>query len=159
MAKKSTATRQANAARRSQSMSRAPEVTLVRQPKTASGEAPVAKATPAASTPSTSSAKQVKSTAVVIGGTTRQRIPEVAKTPTARPVSSKPEGSVRTPSRTQATRVARAQTSQRVRTVSRVSPEQYSYVKNDLRLIGILAACMFAVIVVLSFVLPHLLPQ
>jgi hypothetical protein len=156
MAKKSTATRQANAARRSQSMSRAPEVTLVRQPKTASGEAPVANAAPAAST---SSAKQVKSTAVVIGGTTRQRIPEVAKTPTARPVSPKPESVARTPGKTQASRVARAQTSQRVRTVSRVSPEQYSYVKNDLRFIGILAASMFAVIVVLSFVLPHLLPQ
>jgi|SRR5215469_10304663 len=156
MAKKSTATRQANAARRSQSMSRAPEVTLVRQPKTASGEAPAANPAPAAST---SSAKQVKSTAVVIGGTTRQRIPEVAKTPTARPASPKPESLARTPSKTQASRVARAQTSQRVRTVSRVSPEQYSYVKNDLRLIGILAASMFAVIIVLSFVLPHLLPQ
>jgi hypothetical protein len=155
MAKKSTATRQANAARRSQSMSRAPEVTLVRQPKTASGETPAPKPTPA----STSSAKQVKSTAVVIGGVSRPRIPEVAKTPTARPVSPKLESATRTPGKTQATRVARAQTSQRVRTVSRVSPEQYGYVKNDLRLIGILAACMFAVIVVLSFVLPHLLPQ
>ncbi len=159
MAKKSTATRQANAARRSQSMSRAPEVTLVRQPKTASGEAPVSKAAPAVSTSSASSAKPVKSTSVVIGGTTRQRIPEVAKTPTARPASPKPESSARTPTKTQSTRVARAQTSQRVRTVSRVSPEQYGYVKNDLRLIGVLAACMFAVIIVLSFVLPHLLPQ
>jgi hypothetical protein len=156
MAKKSTATRQANAARRSQSMSRAPEVTLVRQPKTASGEAPAAKPAPAASI---SSAKQVKSTAVVIGGTTRQRIPEVAKTPTTRPVSPKPESLARTPSKTQTTRVARAQTSQRVRTVSRVSPEQYSYVKNDLRLIGIIAACMFTAIIILSFVLPRVLPQ
>jgi hypothetical protein len=137
-------------------MSRAPEVTLVRQPKTASGETPASKAAPAVST---SSAKQVKSSAVVIGGTTRQRIPEVAKTPTARPASPKPESSARTPSKTQAARVARAQTSQRVRTVNRVSPEQYGYVKNDLRLIGILAASMFAVIIVLSFVLPHLLPQ
>jgi hypothetical protein len=156
MAKKSTATRQANAARRSQSMSRAPEVTLVRQPKTATGETPVAKAAPAAPT---SSAKPVKSTPVVVGGTTRQHIPAVTKTPTARPVSPRPESPSRAPSKTQSTRVARAQTSQRVRTVSRVSPEQYGYVKHDLRFIGILAASMFAVIIILSFVLPHLLPQ
>lgn len=153
MAKKSTATRQANAARRSQSMSRAPEVTLVRQPKTAtgqSGEAPAAKAAPTASA---SSAKQV-----VIGGT-RQRVPAVTKTPTARPVSPKPENAARTPGKTQTSRVARAQTSQRVRNVSRVSPEQYGYVKKDLRFIGILAASMFLVIIALSFVLPRLLPQ
>jgi hypothetical protein len=55
--------------------------------------------------------------------------------------------------------VARAQTSQRVRNVSRVSPEQYGYVKKDLRFIGILAASMFLVIIALSFVLPRLLPQ
>jgi hypothetical protein len=56
-------------------------------------------------------------------------------------------------------RVARAQASQRARAAGQVSPEQYSYVRNDLRLIGILAAAMFLFMVILHFLLPFWLPQ
>jgi hypothetical protein len=56
-------------------------------------------------------------------------------------------------------RVARAQATQRGRAASRVSPEQYSYVKNDLRLIAILAGAMFLFMIILHFVLPAVLPQ
>ncbi|HLV99842.1 MAG TPA: hypothetical protein VKT82_14320 [Ktedonobacterales bacterium] len=38
-----------------------------------------------------------------------------------------------------------------------VSAEHYRYVLKDLRLIGILAFCAFAVLIALTFILPHLL--
>lgn len=38
-----------------------------------------------------------------------------------------------------------------------VTPEHYSYVLKDLRLIGILAVIMFGAIVALTFILPHFL--
>lgn len=38
-----------------------------------------------------------------------------------------------------------------------VTPEHYSYVLKDLRLIGILAVIMFGAIVALTFILPHYL--
>jgi hypothetical protein len=56
-------------------------------------------------------------------------------------------------------RPQRAQANQRARAVSHISPEQYGYVKNDLKLIATLAASMFVIIIVLHFVLPLVLPQ
>lgn len=153
MAKKSTATRQANAARRSQTTPKAPEVRLVRQPKT--GDEEVAAVTSPAS--SSSSPKAAKSS--VVTTSTRPRIPEVAKTTAPKAIAPKMDNAARPAPRGQVNRVARAQASQRVRTANRVSPEQYGYVKDDLRLIAILAASMFAVIIILHFLLPLWLPQ
>ncbi len=55
--------------------------------------------------------------------------------------------------REQEKRVARAREMRRVRQANVVTAEHYRYVIHDLRLTGILAAAMFAVIVVLHFVL------
>ena len=172
MAKKSTAARQASAARRSQSASRAPEVTLVRQqPKTAGVDNPPAtttntttKATASTSTPSspaTDSRPAAKSNApIVVGTTTRSRVPEVVRSSTtAKSAGAKPETGARPPSRPPVARAPRAQGSQRVRTANRIAPEQYAYVKNDLKLIATLAGSMFVIIIILHFVLPLILPQ
>jgi hypothetical protein len=43
------------------------------------------------------------------------------------------------------------------RQVNLVTAEHYRYVLKDLRLIGILAFCAFAVLIALTFILPHLL--
>jgi hypothetical protein len=55
--------------------------------------------------------------------------------------------------RAQAAKLARAREMQRSRAANLITPEHYDYVIKDLRLIGILAASMFAVIIVLHFVL------
>ena len=169
MAKKSTAARQASAARRSQTASKAPEVTLVRQqPKTAAGvdtpPATTTRTTASTSTPSlpaTTSRPVAKSgVTTVVGTTERPRVPEVARNSTmAKPAGTRPENAARSQSRPPVARAARAQTNQRARAVSHISPEQYGYVKNDLKLIAGLAASMFAIIIVLHFFLPLLLPQ
>jgi hypothetical protein len=49
--------------------------------------------------------------------------------------------------------MARAQATQRVRRANLISAENYAYVLHDLRLTGILAAVMFAVLIVLHFIL------
>jgi hypothetical protein len=54
----------------------------------------------------------------------------------------------------QAARVARARATQRARTANLISPTNYSYVLNDLKLIAGLAVAMFAVIIILHFALP-----
>jgi hypothetical protein len=165
MAKKSTAARQASAARRSQTASRAPEVTLVRQqPKTAAGvdTSPTTneKATASTSTPSSPVTTSRPAAKTVVGPAARPRIPEVARNSTiAKPSGIRPENVVRQQSRPQAARAPRAQANQRARNVSHISPEQYGYVKKDLKLIATLAASMFAIIIVLHFLLPLLLPQ
>ena len=50
--------------------------------------------------------------------------------------------------------LARGPATQRARAVNVITPEHYSYVLNDLKLIGALALGMFAVILVLHFTLP-----
>jgi hypothetical protein len=133
MAKKSTAARQASAARRSQTASRAPEVTLVRQqPKTAAGvdtsPTTTANATASTATPSspvTTSRPAAKSgVSTVVGTAARPRVPEVARNSTmAKPSGTRPENVVRQQSRPQAARAPRAQANQRARNVSHISPE------------------------------------
>jgi hypothetical protein len=54
----------------------------------------------------------------------------------------------------QAARVARARATQRARAANLISPTNYSYVPNDLKLIAGLAVAMFAVIIILHFALP-----
>ncbi|MGO8950033.1 MAG: hypothetical protein ACLQUY_20735 [Ktedonobacterales bacterium] len=149
MAKKSTAARQANAARRSQTTSKAPEVTLVRQPKTGSEDVAVSTAAPSAGA---ALAKPAKNGAVP--ATARTRAPEAAKPATVTVAAKTPESVPRAASRSQANRTARAQANQRARAASQISPQHYSYVRDDLRLIAILASSMFFIILVLHFVLP-----
>jgi hypothetical protein len=71
---------------------------------------------------------------------------EPAARPSAPATSPAPRGA-------QASRAARAQAVQRARTVHLISAENYSYVINDLKLTGILAAAMFFVILVLHFII------
>jgi hypothetical protein len=63
--------------------------------------------------------------------------------------SAKPQGP-----KAQAARVARARAAQRARAANLINPMNYSYVLTDLRLIAGLAVMMFAVIIILHFVLP-----
>lgn len=144
MAKKSTATRQGNAARRSQTTDKRSAVALVRTPKETNETTGTSQSH--ASTPTrsaiTSNAERPRSPAVTNKTTTR---PAPRQEPVARPENT----------RAQASRVARARATQRARTAHQISPEHYGYVINDLKLIAALAVTMFAVIIVLHFVLPQ----
>ncbi len=136
MAKKSTAARQAHAARRSQTPARGAEVALVRAPKTSSETD--------AQTPKTRVAVPAE----------RTRAPEVAKASKPAQRAESTAASRQQSARAQAVRVARARAAQRVRVANMITPEHYSYVLGDLKLIGSLAAAMFAVIIILHFALP-----
>jgi hypothetical protein len=161
MPKKSSASAaRANAARRSQTSStKSAEVTLVRQPRVTAEVASAPKTAAPAPSSSTSPGKPAKS--AVVPATARPRVPEVTKAPGGNKSapSRTGENAARPAGKSQVNRVARAQASQRVRTAGQVSPEQYSYVKYDLRLIGILAAAMFLFMIILHFLLPVFLPQ
>jgi hypothetical protein len=159
MPKKSTAAAaRANAARRSQTSTKSAEVTLVRQPKVTAEVASAPKTAPAPSS-STPPARSAKSAVVPTSG--RPHVPEVTKTPSG--TKSVPAraavNAARPVGKSQVNRVARAQASQRARAAGQVSPEQYSYVKYDLRLIAILASAMFLFMIILHFLLPIWLPQ
>ncbi len=149
MAKKSTATRQTNAARRSQTTSKAPEVTLVRQPRSGSEDVSITKTAPSDSATVARPPKTGTAPAV-----TSKRLPEATRPGAVSAAAKTPENVSRPASRNQVSRVARAQASQRARLASQISPRQYAYVRDDLRLIGILAASMFLFIIILHFVLP-----
>ena len=157
MAKKSTAARQAHAARRSQTTSKAPEVTLVRQPKSGDVDVVPAKAAPSGSDVV---ARPVKTgTAAITPAAAPKRVPAVTR-PTAAPVTAKPvENRARPASRAQIDRVTRSQAAQRARLATQLSPRNYAYVRDDLRLIAILAGSMFLLIIILHFLLPLWLPQ
>lgn len=156
MAKKSTAARHNNAARRPQTTAKTAGVTLVRTPKETGPEKAGAGTaverspeTQAASAGTQEKKPQTASSAIA----PRSRAPEAPKAaakPAPKPESaqSKPQ-----PNRVQAARVARARATQRARIANMITPEHYSYVLNDLRLIASLAAAMFVVIIVLHFVL------
>jgi hypothetical protein len=159
MPKKSTASAaRANAARRSQASTKSAEVTLVRQPKVTTEAASAPKTAPAPSS-STSPGKSTKS--AVVPATAHPRVPEVTKAPSGNKSapSRTAENAARPAGKSQVNRIARAQASQRARAAGQVSPEQYSYVKYDLRLIGVLAAAMFLFMIILHFLLPVFLPQ
>lgn len=144
MAKKSTATRQANAARRSQTATKAPAVALVRAPKETDETSDTNKSH--ATTPT--AAKNV-----VTANAERPRSPAVPKA--AKPAPKQEQVARQDNTRTQAARVARARATQRARTANLITPEHYGYVINDLKLIAALAVTMFAIIIVLHFVLPQ----
>jgi TPP-dependent indolepyruvate ferredoxin oxidoreductase alpha subunit len=153
MAKKSTATRQANAARRSQTTSRPSDVTLVRTPKPAQNAA-----TGAAPAPVKSQAVAAKKPAAAPHAAppvNRPRALEV--TMPNKPAAPKPApapAQQQAAAKVQAARIARAKATQRARTGNVITPEHYSYVINDLKWIGGLAFVMFATIIVLHFALP-----
>jgi hypothetical protein len=56
--------------------------------------------------------------------------------------------------RAEATRVARAKATQRAQRAFVVTPEHFSYVISDLKLIAALASAMFIVLIILHFTLP-----
>ncbi|MGZ3600012.1 MAG: hypothetical protein ACXWQR_01960 [Ktedonobacterales bacterium] len=147
MAKKSTATRQANAARRSQTAAKAPAVALVRGPKETNetGDTSDTSKSPATTATPTKS--------VVTSNADRPRSPAVPKT--AKPAPKQEPAARPEAARTQATRVARARATQRARNANLITPEHYGYVINDLKLIAALAVTMFAIIIVLHFVIPQ----
>jgi hypothetical protein len=158
MAKKSTATRQANAARRSQTTPRPSDVMLVRAPKPAQNDAP--SATGAAPAPVKSQPVAPKKSAAAPHAAppvNRPRALEVTR-PTNKPAAPKPApapAQQQAAAKVQAARIARAKATQRARTGTVITPEHYSYVINDLKWIGGLAFLMFGTIIVLSFALPR----
>ena len=141
MAKKSTATRQTPAARRSQTTVKAAEVMLVRTAKATDSTAPApANAKPAATAKPT--------------GVSQQERPRALEAPrAARPTAPRREPPAHTAPKAQASRVARARVTQRARTANLVTPEHYGYVINDLKLIAGLVISMFLVIIVLAIIL------
>lgn len=157
MPKKSPAARKAQAVRRSQTATRSQNVALVRVPGNETAAA--ASATPddtgaTAATPSvpasTSRAKTPAPTSAARATTsTATRPAATSAKPAAKPTA--PQGAYAT--REQERRVARAKEMRRIRESNMVTAEHYRYVISDLRLTGILAAGMFAVIIVLHFVL------
>jgi len=90
----------------------------------------------------------------------RTRPPAPVARPSQAQKATRPEPKPETESarqqaaKTQAARVARARATHQARAVNVITPEHYSYVLNDLKLIGALALGMFAVILVLHFTLP-----
>lgn len=167
MPKKSTAAHKAQAARRSQAAARSQNVALVRAPSVTGVE--TAPATPdTAITPGASAVTPTApkpSPSVVSAPRTSSSAPKSsARTATATrpaPTNAKPGAKPAATSQSQGTyasrdqerRVARAREMRRIREANMVTAEHYRYVLHDLRLTGILAALMFAVIIVLHFVL------
>lgn len=154
MAKKSTAARQGHTSRRPQTTAKPAEVTLVRTPKTSDTSnatntthavAASADATPPTSTP----ARSAKASAATVE---RPRAPEVGRV--AKPAPKVDSAVRQQAAKTQANRIARARAMQQARTANLITPEHYSYVLGDLKFIGVLAALMFIIIIVLHFVLP-----
>lgn len=149
MAKKSTAARQANAARRPQTAAKAPDVALVRAPK------PDTAAT-RETAPSESSRQAFAVASKPKGVVPAERPKALAAPKAAKPAVASAEAVVarQQAAKAQAVRIERAKSAQRARAANLITPEHYTYVLKDMRLIGALAFVMFLVIVVLHFVLP-----
>ncbi len=141
MAKKSTTPRQTNAARRTQPANKAGSATLVRTTGAASGAVAEPETTPAAPATVEKSTPKVQP---------RTPAPSRAANPAPQPMPAAPR--MREP-KSQSARIARARATQQARNANLITPEHYAYVRNDVRLTGILAAAMFAAIVVLRFIL------
>jgi len=168
MAKKSTATRQAPAARRSQTTAKQASVALVRTPRSDSSTTDTATSTslaaPAAKPATTRTphheGTKAASKPTVVARSERPRPQEVGRANAkagARPAPRSEGGGSKQQqqiARAQATRVARARATQRARAANAISPENYGYVIKDLKLIFGLACTMFAVMIALHFVLP-----
>lgn len=183
MAKKSTATRQQSTPpRRPQTASRPSSarpsnVTLVRASKPAEAEKPVTASSPALGATAEAKSKTAASAATTAKKpaaekpvperrapttpvATRPRAPEITTRP--KPAATRPQTSQQqtqpapgsAAAKAQAVRIARARAVQRARTANLVTPEHYSYVARDLKLIAVLACAMVIVLIVLHFTLP-----
>lgn len=149
MAKKSTTARQANAARRPQTAAKAPDVALVRTPKSESA--------PSAAASSSGGSRQPFAVADKPKAAVPVERPKALPAPKpAKPAAASAESVVarQQAAKAQSVRIERARTAQRARTANLITPTHYAYVLKDLRLIGVLAVMMFAVIIILHFVLP-----
>jgi hypothetical protein len=179
MAKKSTATRQA--AHKPQTTGKQPSVALVRTQRTANGapsqpaktsgarmvkpaERPAAAPRPAATNPEEQAVKAAPPATpeaaatprrLVVTPAERPRAPEVKPARSPAPKAEATAARQQQVTRAQAARVARARATQRTRTANVITPEHYGYVRKDLRFIATLAISMFAIIIILHFVLPQ----
>ena len=157
MAKKSTAARQNNAARRSQTSAKATGATLVRQPQEpVSASAGASTAVKSLAEPRATSAAPVEKPRAAVSATpVRPRALEAPKVAAPKAAAPKPEPAPSKPraGNAQAARLARARATQRARAANMITPEHYSYVLTDLKLIASLAVAMFVIIIVLHFVL------
>ena len=168
MAKKSAPTRPA--ARKPVATGKQTAVALVRAPRSENGVSttPAMKATvkqaPATATAAragsvsapTQAAPSAAPKPMMVSPAARPRVPEVkAARPAPAPKVEAAATRQTQASRVQAASVARARAVQRARAAHAISPEQYGYVRKDLRLIFSLAISMFAIIIILHFVLPQ----
>lgn len=155
MPKKSSGARQPQARRAQtpQSPSRSQNVALVRatKPDAAIADNSTPATTPKASTTASSAPRNTGRTATASRPATAAK--SAAKSAATRPTTARPAPQSSHAVREQEKKVARAKEMRRVRAANVVTPEHYRYVIRDLRMTGILAAAMFAVIVVLHFVL------
>ena len=157
--------------RKPQAPERAGTATLVRPPSSATPETPSAAnivaepqtATPKAQPQRLAAAKPVSAEKPAAPKAVAPK-PAAAKPAAAKPAAAKPATSTATaaaarPSaggaREQNQRVARARAVQRARQANLISAENYSYVLGDLKLVVALALSAFAVLIALTFVLPH----
>ncbi len=152
MSKKSTATRQPQGTRRPQTASKQTSVAFVRSPRPEQGA-------PAEAKPETKPSEQQRvvpaAKRVVVAPAAKPRAPQLAARPAPTPKAETPAPrAATTAERDQATRVARARAIQRTRTANTITPEHYSYVLGDLKLIAGVAIAMFLTIIILHFALP-----
>jgi hypothetical protein len=106
-------------------------------------------------TPESVPAKAAAPRRLVVAPGERPRAPEVKSTRPAAPKAESAMARQQQVTRAQAARVARARATQRARSANVITPEHYGYVRQDLRLIATLAVGMFAIIIILHFVLPQ----
>ncbi len=161
--------------RKPQAPERAGTATLVRPTSSATPETPSAAnivaepqtATPKAQPQRPAAAKPVSAEKLAapkaVAPKPAAAKPAAAKPAAAKPAAAKPATSAAAAAarpnaggaREQNQRVARARAVQRARQANLISAENYSYVLGDLKLVFALAVSAFAVLIALTFVLPH----
>ena len=122
-------------------------------PKTSAADKAVTSSQPATSAAksTTGAARTATATRPASKAAAKPATPaSTAAKPAAKP-AAQPQGSHAV--REQERRIARAKEMRRIRNANVVTPEHYRYVIHDLRMTAILAIAMFAVIIVLHFVL------
>ncbi len=156
--------------RKPQAPERAGTATLVRPTSSATPETPSAAnivaepqtATPKAQPQRPAAAKPVSAEKPAAPKAVAPK-PAAAKPAAAKPAAAKPATSAAAAAarpnaggaREQNQRVARARAVQCARQANLISAENYSYVLGDLKLVAALAVSAFAVLIALTFVLPH----
>lgn len=149
MAKKSSHKRQNQAARGASNRAQTNAATLVRPTRLDASDTETA--TRANAAPKPAAASVVRDTPAA---------PKPAPKPAPRPAAASapakaPAAAPATSGKRQDTRLARAKATQRARQAGMISAENYGYVLQDLKLVGILAACAVVALIVLTFTLPH----